>query len=346
MMTEDRPGFGSSGAAAMGGEARARALTPSQRSAIARAAVATRWAREGKVSLPMSTHNGVLHIGNREIPCSVLDNGTRVLTQVGFMQAIGRSPNPKGGQITSAPDGLPPFLAADTIKPFVTEDLRRATVPVIYRTAQGNKAYGYEANLLPMVCEVYLAARDAGKTTSQQAHIVKACDILMRGLAHTGIIALVDEATGFQDTRPRDALAKILEAFIAHELRKWVRTFPPEFYKELFRLRGLPYPPTTVKRPGFIGHLTNDLVYSRLAPGVLDELKQKNPRKESGHRSARHHQWLTEDIGHPRLLQHLASVIALMKASDRWDQFKTLLDKALPKYQEMPLFKDHKDALS
>jgi hypothetical protein len=32
----------------------------------------------------------------------------------------------------------------------------------------GTNAYGYEAMLLPRVCEVYLKARDAGKTARQR----------------------------------------------------------------------------------------------------------------------------------------------------------------------------------
>jgi hypothetical protein len=38
---------------------------------------------------------------------------------------------------------------------------------------------------------------------------------LLRGFARVGIIALVDEATGFQRDRTKDALSKILEAYIA-----------------------------------------------------------------------------------------------------------------------------------
>ena len=95
-------------------------------------------------------------------------------------------------------------------------------------------------------------------------------------MAHVGIIALVDEATGFQDFRSRDALAEFLEAFVAKEIQKWVKTFPPDFYKQMFRLRGIPYA-ETVKKPAYIGHLTNDLVYARLAPGVLATLRAKNP---------------------------------------------------------------------
>jgi hypothetical protein len=206
--------------------------------------------------------------------------------------------------------------------------------------AKGGRAYGYKAEILPKVCEVYLKAREGGKLLKSQEKFARACEILTRGLAHVGIIALVDEATGYQDERARDALARILEAFIAKELRPWVRTFPAEFYKEMFRLRNIPYR-EDVKRPQYIGVLTNDLVYSRLAPGVLDELRRLTPRDEKGRLKTHLHRRLTDDIGNPKLLQHLSAVTALMKASDTWDGFKPMVDRALPKYKRyksLPLF--------
>ena len=152
-----------------------------------------------------------------------------------------------------------------------------------------------------------------------------------------GIIALVDEATGYQADRARDALAKILEEFVAKELRKWVKTFPADFYRKMFRFRKIPYR-DSVKKPQYIGHLTNDLVYARLAPGVLDELRRVTPRDEKGNLKHRLFQRLTDDMGHPKLREHLASVIALMKAADTWDQFMTMMDRSLKKYKELPLF--------
>jgi hypothetical protein len=148
---------------------------------------------------------------------------------------------------------------------------------------------------------------------------------------------------GYQADRSRDALAKILEAFVAKELRRWVKTFPADFYREMFRLRGLPYN-GSVKRPQYIGHLTNDLVYARLAPGVLDELRRVTPRDEKGRLKTRLFQRLTEDLGHPRLLEHLAAVTTLMKACDKWGQFAPMLDRALPRQVALPLF-DGKEEL-
>jgi hypothetical protein len=91
-----------------------------------------------------------------------------------------------------------------------------------------------------------------------------------------------DEATGFQKDRAANALAEILEKFIAKELRPWVATFPNEYYEQLFRLRGLDFPRDSVKRPRYFGHLTNDIIYARLAPKVLEELKSATPRAPDG----------------------------------------------------------------
>jgi P63C domain len=92
------------------------------------------------------------------------------------------------------------------------------------------------------------------------------------------------------------------------------------------------------KKNQYIGHLTNDLIYARLAPGVLDELRRITPGDEKGHLKHRLFQRLTDDVGHPKLREHLAAVTVLMKASDKWDQFMPMLDRALPRYVPLPLF--------
>lgn len=314
------------------GVARAKALSPEQRAAIAKKAAHARWGDD----VPQATHDGKFSIGGRELLAAVLPNGKRLLSQGTFLQAVGRSRTPKAGTgALTTVDGLPFFLQADQLKPFLSEELRLSTTPIFFRLKSGKRAVGYDAELLPMVCEVYLRLRDhslkhARKVPHQYAHIIEACDMLMRGLAHVGIIALVDEATGFQEDRARDALIKILEAFIAKDLRKWTKTFPSEFYREIFRLRKLKYPPDK-NPPQYIGRLTNNIVYERLAPGVLDELRHKNP-VVLGRRRHRHHQWLTEDVGHPKLKEHLAAVTALMRAFDSWDGFIKALDRSIPRF--------------
>lgn len=277
-----------------------------------------------------------LIIGGIEIPCYVLDDETRVLSQQGFLRAIGRARKARAGQGAQGVDNLPTFLSAHNLKPFISNALRGSTSPILFQVSGGKTiAYGYKAELLPEVCEVYLKARDAGMLAGNQLHIARQADILIRALATVGIIALVDEATGYQEIRAKKALAEILEKFIAKDLRPWTRTFPPEFYSEIFRLKGWPGP-DGVKRPSVIGHYTNDIVYDRLAPGVLDELKRLNPPIAPGRRKHKNFQWLTGDVGHPKLKEHLIGVMALMRAAPDhgWANFKRILARSYPKRNE------------
>ncbi|HVA63580.1 MAG TPA: P63C domain-containing protein [Terriglobales bacterium] len=329
-----------------GGIARAKALTGQQRSEIARAAVSERWRKEGKLAeVAVATHgspDSPLRIAGLEIPCYVLADGRRVLVQRGILSALDMKQGTAG---RGGGDRLAKFIATKAVKPYVSAELAEMIkYPIRFQPPSGGgTAYGYEATLLADLCDAVLAARQGDKGLHyQQEHIAKQCEILVRGFARVGIIALVDEATGYQDDRARDALAKILEAFVATALRKWVRTFPSEFYKELFRLRRLPYN-GTVKRPQYIGHLTNDLIYARLAPGVLEELHRVTPRDENGRLKTHLHRHLTEEIGHPKLLQHIVAITALMRACDNWDQFKKLADRAFRKQVPLPLF-DGQDA--
>lgn len=146
------------------------------------------------------------------------------------------------------------------------------------------------------------------------------------------------KATGYQKVRDRQALQKILDAYLRKELAAWAKRFPNEFYEEMFRLRKWQWNGLSVKRPGFVGKLTNDLVYERLAPSLLAELNRKNPVSEAGHRKSRHHQWLSDDIGIPALAQHIHAAIALMRASDSWSAFYGMINRALPKKSgQLPL---------
>lgn len=307
-----------------GGTARAKALSEDRRTAIARTGAASRW------NIPKAPFGGSLQLGGAQLDCAVLEDGTRLLTQSDLLLAIGRSRTPKAGTGATVAE-VPTFLSANNLKPYIDNDLLESTNSIKFLNKDNRVSHGYRADILPKICEVYLRARDEGKLLGSQRGIAKRCDILMRGLAHVGINALVDEATGYQEVRDKLALQKILDMFINKELLKWTKRFPDEFYKEMFRLKGWSYPPVGMSKPQVVGHYTNDIVYDRLAPGVLEELRKLNPPNETGNRPHRHHQWLTPDIGHPKLRDHISGVIALMKASDNWINFKKVLLRVYPK---------------
>ena len=264
-----------------------------------------------------------LAIGDVEIPCYVLSDETRVLVQRGLASAMGMSAG-SGARIAR-------FTSSKVIKPFISNELKVVIDSPVKFLTPGGIAHGYPATLLVDLCNAVLSAREAGTLQNQQLHIARQCEVLIRGLASVGIIALVDEATGYQRVREERALATILERWITKEHERWTQTFPYEFYEEIFRLKGWPGPQGT-KRPALIGRYTNEIVYQRLAPGVLEELQRKNPTlpRPSGGRRHKHHQWFTPDFGHPKLKGHLEGVMALMRISSSWHVFLKNLDIAYP----------------
>lgn len=316
-----------------GGKARADKMTAAQRSDVARAGAVARWAEAKKV--PKATHGSSDHplkIGGVEIPCYVLEDGTRVLSQRGMLSGVGLSQGSSGG---GGADRLGNFLAGKSISPFISNDLMVViTNPIRFRhSGGGGVAFGYPATILPDICDAVLAAREAGALQKQQMHIASQCEMLVRGFARVGIVALVDEATGYQAERDRHELHRILEAYLSEERLAWAKRFPDEFYRQIYRLRGWKWPPLGRAKPPYLGHITNDIVYDRLPPGVLTELQRRNPTKEdTKRRHWKHHQFLSEDFGQPDLRDHLLQVIAVMRVSKTWDAFKRVFDEAFPKH--------------
>lgn len=317
----------------LGGKARAKNLSAEERSAIAEAAALARWSRskEAVKHIPRADYGSPdrpLRIGSLEIPCYVLDDGRRVVTQSGMLIALDMSPGTatKGGG-----DRIANFANTKAISPFVSSNLMEMiTKPLRFR-AHGTMAYGYEATILPELCDAILDARQEKKLNYQQNHIAKQAEILVRAFARVGIIALVDEATGYQEIRDREALQEILKRYISEELMKWVKTFPMEFYKQIFRLKGWNW--NAGRMSPIVGGIVNDLVYGRLAPGVLEELKRRNPVTEKGYRKHKHFQHLTTDIGHPALTRHLYELIGMARpfGVGQWDPYYSLVDRTFPK---------------
>ncbi len=328
-MEDDKP----TGKAA-GGFARADALSAEERREIAQKAAAARWsdASEGP---PRVWYRGILDIGGAKIRCAVLETGQRVISEHAITVSLLGSRSGASKRLKKASfDGgaqVPLFLAPGNLKPFISKDLEDGPLkPVLYRDKRGIVS-GYDATLLPAVCNVWLAAREAGALQEQQLDKAQKAEVLMRALGEVGIIALVDEATGYQEVRDRLALQAILDKVLTRELAAWAKRFPDEFYEHIFRLRGWEWKGRGTNPPQVVAHYTNDFVYDRLAPGVLDELQRRNPTDQMGNRKAKHHQWLTEDVGHPMLAQHLHAVIALMRIAPGWEEFQVMLDQAFPR---------------
>lgn len=316
------------------GKASARRLSPEQRKARAAAGAQARWAKAdpSREQLPRAicgSHDRPLRIGTISIPCYVLDDETRVLTVTGMSNGLGLA---QGGSMIAGMNRIELFASRNRINPYVASELdERIRSPIVFLTPTGGKAYGYEAEILVELCEAVLSAREDGKLQKQQYRIAQQCEVLTRGLARIGIVGLVDEATGYQYIRARNALEKILDQWLTKELQPWRKQFPDEFYKRIFELNRWEYDPLSVRRPGVIGAWTNDIIYDRLGPGLREELQDYSGRDERGRLRHRLHRYLTSSHGIPELQNHLIGVVALMKAATNWRQFKEMLQRAYPK---------------
>jgi P63C domain-containing protein len=284
-----------------------------------------------------STHEARLKLGDNELECYILEDGTRLISQNAVFRAFGRG---KRGirRISEGGIKVPSFMDAKNLEPFVDKDLEAVINPIEFKSKSGQRIYGYKAEVIPMVCELYLKARDQQSVlTKPQLIVAKTAEILIRSLAKVGIIALVDEATGYQYDRERFELQAILQAFISEEILDWQRTFELSFYKEIFRLWNIPFTAANIKKkPMFIGKLTNELVYKNMPKGyfVLDKLKEKTPKTDGGNYKYRLHQSLTKESGRTALIKVINTVEALASISNTKAHFlKLMKDKYNPDLQ-------------
>lgn len=272
-------------------------------------------------NMPKATHSGTWKLGeNIEIECYVMNNGERVLSLRGAAKSMGLV----GGGSTA----LVRNMNSQWISPYLSDELRdwlekanRNNLPQ-YLTKRSKKFTPFGANIFVDLCKAYVDAKHDGKLKIEsQIEIADRLYIIMTAFAKTGLSAIIDEVTGYQYEREKDELQKLLSKYVSEELLSWTKRFPDEFYKQMFRLKNWEY--TGTNRPKYIGKLTNQYIYDQLPEGVLQELKKKTPKNKKLHQS------LTESVGVPHLDKQLQKTIGLMQASDTWEEFEVLFEKAM-----------------
>ncbi len=284
-------------------------------------------------------YRGEVVVGDMIMPCAVLEDGTRIISENAILSNFGstggRSLMLREKMEQSSGGPVPMFLASKALEPFVSKVFDNKDLTPIEYLNNDKIMVGYPADILPKVCDVWLMARENNTLQVSQLPKAKKAEILMRGLAHIGITALVDEATGYQYERNKNELQKILSAYITDEVAKWQLTFTQDFYQEICRLWKQPQNLIidSRKRPAFFGTLTNKFVYKPIQGGVvLDEIKQKS---NDDAKKARLHQYLTQDIGREHLKRQIIEVTALMSICNTKDEFIEIFKKKyLKDYQQ------------
>lgn len=281
-------------------------------------------------NLPKRLYSGTVNIAGHNLSCAVLDDKTRVLTSTAIFSAFGRSR--KGKSNDGRLSDMPSFLDANNLKPYINNVFPKGMdMAVEFVSKNGNMVYtGYNAEILPLICEVYLQAKDDNALTDSQIPLAESSGILVRALSKVGITALIDEATGYEHDRKADELQQLLSMYVSAELLPWIKVFDDDFYKEIYRLKNWEY--NGHYRNSYVGKITNFLVYNRLPKPVVEKLKELNPVIKSitgkNYRKHKLHQRLTREDGYIKLKELIASDMALMRVYDDWDSFEVAYRKS------------------
>ena len=294
------------------------------RSEICRKAVNERW----HPTIPKATHEGVIFIGDQMLECDVLPDGRRILRHKTFAKAMGKAKSNHEETERAKSLKIPVFVCANNLTPYLKAENLEGGDQILYKGKDGRRLIGYDATLLPKLCKVYVKADDDNALQNQQKSIANVCRSILYSLASVGIVALIDEATGYQEERARDELQKILDAYISEELRQWTKKFPNEFFKQIYRVHGWNYPKIGKNHPQYIGKFINKYIYERLPPGILEELKNKNPANENGNRIYRHHQFLTDNFGDDNLKLQINQIISYLKICSNIKELDDILEKS------------------
>jgi len=257
-------------------------------------------------TIPQATYWGELQIGDATLPCYVLETGERVFSLKGVVVGLIGT---QGGQLAE-------YLKVRTLKEYLPEDLtpdENGNIPALVTFDTGAFGVGATALGLPVeklidLCSAYSAAADKGSLTDRQQAIATTANAFLRACSKVGVIALVDEATGYQYAREEKALQFKLKVFLSEELRKWEKTFPDELWEEFARLTHWDRPLHI--RPKSWGKLVMELVYGYLDQDVADWLRKHAPKPMKGQN---YHQWLSGQYGLKHLDRHIWMVIGIAK---------------------------------
>jgi P63C domain len=272
-------------------------------------------------SKPRAKWWGVLTLGEAEIPVYVLDNGVRVISRTA---ATGILTDKKGG------GNLQSYLGVEALVGYIPDDLPGLLVDFEIDEVVNKQVQGFSAENFIEICQAYVKAHsDGALATDRQREIAIKASMFLASCAKVGLIALIDEATGYQYDRAADALQVKLKAFLTEEMRIWEKTFPDDLWLEFGRLTN--WKGAVTQRPKYWGHLVTELVYGYLDADVTAWLKENQPQPQHGRNW---HQWLSEQYGLRKLVQHIYTLIGVAKTCHT---MRELRDKMAEMYGKTPV---------
>lgn len=277
--------------------------------------------------LPRSLYNGILIIGDVEADCYVLDTTERVLSQRGLAHLLlggGHKRGDFGQYLERIPfenNGL------------ASESEVAINFPIIKFWAQGNVGNGYNSDTIINILEAYSNALANGWLRKNQMHIGARAVKIQSSLARLGIVAVIDEATGYQAVREKNDLEVRLAFYLREKPREYEKRYPDEMRIEAIRI--LKMDPETKHHPGPMARVFRKQIYDYiLGADVASVLKERNPHPGGNHP---HHTFVDDKV--TRLIDwRIGEVLSQLKASDSWAEFNYNMDKMNKKIVTMDFF--------
>jgi len=318
--------------ASKGGVARMKSLSKDERANLASRAARARWRKKEpgenaskplepivlsaeNTLLPVAKWPGALSgIGDFEIPVYVLDDRRRIVSRTGAttVLTVGKG----GGNLES-------YVQVKALEKYMPQNLQERMIDFVIPEVTNKTVKGMTAETFLEICGAYVRAWQDGNLESEaQIAIAKRAAMFLAACSKVGLIALIDEATGYQYRRAEEELQLKLRMFLLEEMRKWERTFPNELWEQFGRLTN--WKGSVHQRPKYWGKLVMELIYEYLDPDVAQWLRENAPTPKHGQN---YHQWLTSQYGLKKLIEHIWKVIGVSSTCENMDELQYRMEQ-------------------
>lgn len=250
-----------------------------------------------------------LDFGGTTLEVAVLDDGTRAITGRGVLRLLAVKLDNFGrfyDRIASKSAGL-------TLRSRVT-----------FKTIEGPIAHGIDAVDLASFCGAFTDLALAGELHPKQRPIQARARVVEVALRNIGIVALIDEVTGYQSTRPERELQERLRMYLRAEPAAWQRAIPEDLYVLVCGLYRWAYTRGQALRPQGLAGWTWRFVYQFLPAEVRGELRRVNPTPHLS--GPRHHQLLTP-AARKSLDEHCIRLTTVLRQSSSKVDFEARFER-------------------
>lgn len=265
-------------------------------------------------------------IAGRQVTFVILEDGRTIIQRASLAAAIGKHPGAGRGENRDDSLIVPAVVSAKNLRAYLTDALAQDLQPIRFLFNNVTQA-GFAPTALKAVCRVYCNAAADARLWKSQAHIAAICKALLDELERGAGAQLLRTRPRYRSEGMRKEIIRCLARSTSPDLAAWVAVLPDEFYREMFRLRGWKYDEAHTERPSLAARLTYDLIFRRLPPSTLADMKggitaglKHNLEERS-----------IEEVGHPSVRKHLELVISLMRTARSWSSFHSKLQRQLPR---------------